>query len=1281
MQVRGVEDPSAAAPPASPADAGIGTRWALTDLIDVRTLQSIQDTFARAFGLPTVIVHPDGSNATDITHRVTFCEDLTRTSSEGGPRCQECELRAMHKAQRNDEPVIFTCWNGLYDCAIPISCKGQTLGYFLCGQILMDAPDLVRYAETAREIEVNPDSYLDALAEVRRVDFGFYEASVQSMHVLAGMIAEQAAAAIDSLAMLEESERARADAARLLGELDAIVDGLRQVGSQADYHANLQTVPDVLQRLIPWDSCVIYLVDADHQELVPAVVRDPYPDQVERFHPRLGQSIPGRVAVSGLGMRLGDVTEDTDFEAIPGVPVEPEAMLAVPMVYRDSVSGVIVLSRFERRTFTEHELAVLSVFCSQASTSIQLAKLGSDNAERLQEERVLSQLLRTISTAAGIEAILAEMARAASELLGADAVVVDAMVSGVLSMKHVGAGLTKQGAQQLLADLADAIAGAAERNTPRQLEWRGHSALVLPISGTHGGGELEVSAVLIHRGERSWDERLARALVTQASLGLEKAHLRERESQQLQEYRELSELGAELAQAPDTDNLESRLLLRTRRVFSGEAAWLATLSDGPDAIAVALLDGSRLHRFTIGLEGPARVATLRLRDEPGCARSVYDTWAQEVFTAIAARSEVTAYIAEPLTVPNGLLGGLFVGWHGDAQRGAGDRARTLGFVASAAAASIARLASYHETDATLRERLADLEGLTQLAQRLTGLRDESPIIEEILSAFQRIGGLDGALYAVRSEKGFRVRRASNLGKQRSEQLLTAYGRSLSEDDGGRLTLPELGKAAIFLSATHGAAHDALFAGIGPQERNPHRDRALQMIARYGSVALENAELHHRQRLAIARLQHQNEQTEQQTVKLERVLSVHETLASAVLEGQGLTSVASSLAGFIGGELTMVTADQRILASWPPGTSIDWRPVVEDGGSHAIQEQDDGEAHLLAAPAVVEYEQLGWVIGRLRKDPDDVDRAAVEYGALLTALELLRERTATEIETRLRGGLLDELFTGEFVDELIGRQALAFGFDLEQPSRVFLSEGVARPLSGVQASVDPERLLTTVMRLAREVSAGSLVVLRGTAVVAVVPEGEEELPFEERLHAALAERFPDLACSVAVGTLCTSAADYRRSFLAARSGLDLLRLQGRDEAVFSFRETTVVTMLLQSTAPEVIVDFIGRYVEPLARYDAQHSSELRRTAEVLFVTNGNREQAARRLHVHVSTLRYRLGRISDLLGVDLNDRSAMLDLEVALAAAQPMAAVSRSVAARPQSPEGQQARASNRQRNA
>ena len=59
-----------------------------------------------------------------------------------------CDLCAMEEAADTDRPAIFHCWNGLYDCAIPIAPKGEVLGYFLCGQILTDG---------ARRRAVRPD--------------------------------------------------------------------------------------------------------------------------------------------------------------------------------------------------------------------------------------------------------------------------------------------------------------------------------------------------------------------------------------------------------------------------------------------------------------------------------------------------------------------------------------------------------------------------------------------------------------------------------------------------------------------------------------------------------------------------------------------------------------------------------------------------------------------------------------------------------------------------------------------------------------------------------------------------------------------------------------------------------------------------------------------------------------------------------------------------------------------------------------------------------------------
>jgi sugar diacid utilization regulator len=276
------------------------------------------------------------------------------------------------------------------------------------------------------------------------------------------------------------------------------------------------------------------------------------------------------------------------------------------------------------------------------------------------------------------------------------------------------------------------------------------------------------------------------------------------------------------------------------------------------------------------------------------------------------------------------------------------------------------------------------------------------------------------------------------------------------------------------------------------------------------------------------------------------------------------------------------------------------------------------------------------------------------------VELLRERTAIEVENRLRGGLLEDLFGGAAVEDLAVKRALAFGYDLSIPSRVFAVEAAPAPSSVAPAPgaahtpIDPETFYAPVVECARRWSAANLVALRGGAVVVIVPEAPDGGPglrcFEDELRAALNDRHRELAPNIAVGTRCETFEHYRDSYLAARRGLDLLRLLRRTGDVFSFRVSNLESMLLQSTRPEVVVDFISRYVEPLDRYDSAHTSDLRRTVEVYYASGSTLEEAARRLHIHVSTLRYRLKKASELVGVDLRNGATALDVQVALKAA-------------------------------
>lgn len=1221
-------------------------RWQLTDLIDVTVLQSIQDTFAKVFGLPTVIIDSGGRNVTNITHRVGFCEDLTRTSQVAGSRCMDCDLRAMGQAAETNRPAVFKCWNGLYDCAIPIAPKGEVLGHFLCGQILPQPPDVDRFAVTAEEIGVSPTAYVEALRDVRVMPVDQYESCITTMHTLAQMIADQAAASIDNLKMLQDALSAKEDAAKLVDELEVILEAFRDSFAQPDDRSTLEAIADQLHRLIPYDSCLIYTVDNGADKLVPRVIRDPNPEAFRSYRPRKGVGVWGEVAATGVRRKIDDVRDDPDFAPVPGVDVEPEAMLVVPMIRDGTIFGVISLSRLERRVFTEHELRILAVFSSHASTSMHVSRMHSESMRRLREQQALGDLLGTLAHGLSVEETLTAIGRYGLDVLGARSAALRCQPEPGAPSALVRVGMGEDEAEELLADIGPDIEGCLARGACRALERSELSVLLVPLQG---GADLLGSAVFVAPAGTQWDQSFADTFAHQSSLGLRNALARERERRVLLQHDRLSTLGTQLAQAKSRDEVSARLLSKTAEIFGAELSVLALLDESSDDIQVHVREGRRTRELSIKLVGRGRFASARLSGETAPEDSVFAAWAQDLFEELASQLGVVSHIAAPLRTPAGVLGGLFVAWRTAIHRFSPEQQRLLGVVAGAAGGSLGNVMARAETDHSLRQRLAELQAVARLAEQITRLTEEGPILDEVLAAIQELAALRGAVYAVRCDGRWTAVRAAGLGEAETADVTAALADLAPGASPARFDLDGGARQLLTVPMPGIDRGPAVIAGVAARRGDPQRDLVLAALVRFGSVALENARLHTGQRGTIARLESAND-------KLRRVLSIHETLTADVIGGEGIQSIAASLAGLIDAEVLISGSLTDVLARSPESGELSWCPP--EGQFEGRTLSDDGEAgHILAAPAAVQDEILAWVVGRFDALPGQVERAALEYGALLVAVELLRERTALEVEHRLRGGFLEELFSGEFVDDLIVRQGAAFGLDLAAPTRIFLIESVDGELSQANAHL----LYSLVADCATALPGRHLVALEGGAAVVLAEELEGQdgsdatgCLFEDQLQRALRQRMPHCKLNIAVSRLARALPDYGKVHAAARRGLDLAGRLGRSGQIVSFRQMGVQEILLQAEEPAALLEFIARYVEPLEQYDAEHSSNLLQSLETFYEAGFNLQEAARRLDVHVSTLRYRLTRIEELLGVDPKVGDSRLNLEVAVKAAKALA---------------------------
>lgn len=130
----------------------------LQDFCDMNKFEEIMRNWAGSTGLATVAVGVDGEYISECYNFTDFCIKYTRGSIEG---CKRCE-----KNDREGKGV-YPCHAGLVDFGMPITLDdGTVLGSIIGGQVLPENPDEDKFRQTARELGIDEDKYIDALHKV-----------------------------------------------------------------------------------------------------------------------------------------------------------------------------------------------------------------------------------------------------------------------------------------------------------------------------------------------------------------------------------------------------------------------------------------------------------------------------------------------------------------------------------------------------------------------------------------------------------------------------------------------------------------------------------------------------------------------------------------------------------------------------------------------------------------------------------------------------------------------------------------------------------------------------------------------------------------------------------------------------------------------------------------------------------------------------------------------------------------------------------------------------------
>lgn len=138
------------------------------DLFDVAEIQEIQDAFAKAAGVASIITDTAGNPITQPSEFTCLCSRIIRETEKGVINCRRSD--AVIGSLNTDGPIISPCLSGgLWDGGAGISVGDRHIANWLVGQVLDDSADLERIGAYADEIGADRAEFEAALAKVPRM--------------------------------------------------------------------------------------------------------------------------------------------------------------------------------------------------------------------------------------------------------------------------------------------------------------------------------------------------------------------------------------------------------------------------------------------------------------------------------------------------------------------------------------------------------------------------------------------------------------------------------------------------------------------------------------------------------------------------------------------------------------------------------------------------------------------------------------------------------------------------------------------------------------------------------------------------------------------------------------------------------------------------------------------------------------------------------------------------------------------------------------------------------
>lgn len=145
----------------------------------------------------------------------------------------------------------------------------------------------------------------------------------------------------------------------------------------------LKEIVDIAIDVTSGDSCLIYILDKNKNELILRASKNPHPDLLQKIKMRLGEGITGWVAKENKLVAIGQgAARDLRFKYFRSLPEDLfEAFISVPIATKNQVIGVINVQHKFKHTHSQMEINLFAAIGKLVGTAVENAILVEESEE------------------------------------------------------------------------------------------------------------------------------------------------------------------------------------------------------------------------------------------------------------------------------------------------------------------------------------------------------------------------------------------------------------------------------------------------------------------------------------------------------------------------------------------------------------------------------------------------------------------------------------------------------------------------------------------------------------------------------------------------------------------------------------------------------------------------------------------------------------------------------------------------------------------------------------